>query len=210
MFEWIIQLIDAIGPLGIFFLMLLETVFPPIPSEVIMPLAGMRASAGQFSLTAVIIAGTLGAMAGNVFWYGVARAIGLRRFRRLVQRHGRWLTMDWDDVTRVRRLFGRFGSWLVFLGRLLPTIRSVISIPAGLVHMHFVRFLIWSTIGTAGWSALLAVAGYVLGQNFEKVDAVAGPVSTVIVVGIVLLYVWRQIRWSRRERRHLAAAQARG
>jgi membrane protein DedA with SNARE-associated domain len=92
------------------------------------------------------------------------------------------------------------------LGRMLPTVRTVISIPAGLVHMRFVRFLIWSTIGTAGWSAALAIAGYILGRNFEKVDEVAGPVSTVIIVGIVLLYVWRQILWSRRHR----ADQARG
>ena len=200
MFEWIIHLIDAIGPLGIFFLMLLETVFPPIPSEVIMPLAGMRAADGQFGLTAVIVAGTLGAMAGNVFWYAVARAIGLRRFRRLIKRHGRWLTMDWNDVTRVKRLFRRFGSGLVMAGRMIPTVRSFISIPAGLVHMRFVRFLVWSTIGTAGFSALLAVSGYLLGQNFERVDEVAGPVSSVIIVVIVILYIWRQIQWSRRHR----------
>jgi membrane protein DedA with SNARE-associated domain len=184
--------------------MLLETVFPPIPSEVIMPLAGMRAADGQFGLTAVIFAGTLGAMVGNVFWYAAARAIGLARFRILIKRHGRWLTMDWSDVKRVQKLFGRFGSWLVFLGRMLPTVRTVISIPAGLVHMRFARFLIWSTIGTAGWSALLAVAGFILGQNFERVDEVAGPISTVIIVGIVLLYIWRQLQWSRRGR------QARG
>ncbi|HEY0116505.1 MAG TPA: DedA family protein [Allosphingosinicella sp.] len=200
MFDWIIRLIDAVGPLGIFFLMLLETIFPPIPSEVIMPLAGMRAAEGQFGLPAVIIAGTLGAMVGNLFWYAAARAIGMGRFRMLINRHGRWLTMDWQDVRRVQRLFGRFGSWLVLLGRMLPTVRSVISIPAGLVHMGFVRFLIWSTVGTAAWSAALAVAGFVLGRNFEKVDEVAGPVSTVIIVAIVLLYVWRQILWSWRRR----------
>ncbi len=163
-----------------------------------MPLAGMRAASGQFSLTAVIVAGTLGAMAGNIFWYAVARAIGMSRFRLLILRHGRWLTMNWDDVKRVQRLFGRFGSLLVLVGRMLPTVRSVISIPAGLVHMEFVRFLFWSTIGTAGWSAALAFAGFALGQNFERVDEVAGPVSTTIMVGIVILYVWRQIQWSRR------------
>jgi membrane protein DedA with SNARE-associated domain len=197
---WIIDLIDAIGPLGIFFLMLLETVFPPIPSEVIMPLAGLRAAEGQFSLTAVIVAGTLGAMAGNVFWYAVARAIGLGRFRILIRRYGRWLTMDWGEVRRVQRLCGRFGGWLVFLGRMLPTIRSVISIPAGLVSMEFLRFLIWSTIGTAGWSALLAVSGYVLGQNFNKVEEVAGPISTAVIIGIVLLYIYRQLTWGRRHK----------
>ena len=198
--SWIIDLIDAIGPLGIFFLMLLETVFPPIPSEVIMPLAGLRAAEGKFTLTAVIIAGTLGAMAGNTFWYFVARAIGLRRFRTLIERHGRWLTMDWDDVERVQRLFGRFGGWLVFLGRMLPTVRSVISIPAGLVHMEMTRFLIWSTVGTAGWSAALAIAGYILGNNFERVDEVAGPLSTAMIVLIVIMYVWRQLTWDKRQR----------
>jgi membrane protein DedA with SNARE-associated domain len=203
---WIIDLIDAIGPIGIFFLMLLETVFPPIPSEVIMPLAGLRAAEGQFSLTAVIVAGTLGAMAGNVFWYAVARAIGLGRFRILIRRYGRWLTMDWGEVRRVQRLFGRYGGWLVFLGRMLPTIRSVISIPAGLVSMEFVRFLIWSTIGTAGWSALLAVSGYVLGQNFNKVEEVAGPISTAVIIGIVLLYIWRQLTWGRRHKNDQPAA----
>jgi membrane protein DedA with SNARE-associated domain len=210
MFDWIIRLIDAVGPLGIFFLMLLETVFPPIPSEVIMPLAGMRAAEGEFGLLAVIVAGTLGAMVGNVFWYLAARAIGLGRFRMLIKRHGRWLTLDWGDVRRVQRLFGRFGSWLVFLGRMLPTVRTVISIPAGLVHMRFVKFLIWSTVGTAGWSALLAVAGFILGRNFERVDEVAGPVSTMIIVGIVLLYVWRQATWNRRHKKHEAEDQARG
>jgi membrane protein DedA with SNARE-associated domain len=209
-FDWIIRLIDAVGPLGIFFLMLLETVFPPIPSEVIMPLAGMRAAEGQFGLGAVIIAGTLGAMVGNVFWYIAARAIGMGRFRMLIKRHGRWLTLDWVDVRRVQKLFGRFGSWLVFLGRMLPTIRTVISIPAGLVHMSFVKFMIWSTVGTAGWSALLAIAGYILGQNFERVDEVAGPISTVIIVGIVIAYVWRQATWNQRSKRHAAADQARG
>lgn len=204
MLDWIIRLIDAVGPLGIFFLMLLETVFPPIPSEVIMPLAGMRAAEGQFGLGAVIAAGTLGAMVGNLFWYAAARAIGLARFRRLIERHGRWLTMDWGDVRRVQKLFGRFGALLVCLGRMLPTVRTIISIPAGLVHMGLVRFLIWSTMGTAGWSALLAVSGFVLGRNFERVDDIAGPISTVIVAAIILLYVWRQIRWSRRQ------GQARG
>ena len=205
MSDWIIRLIDAIGPLGIFFLMLLETVFPPIPSEVIMPLVGMRASAGQFGLVAVIVAGTLGAMAGNIFWYAVARAIGWSRFRQLVERHGRWLTMDWDDVDRVQRLFGRLGPVLVCLGRLVPTIRSVISIPAGLVHMRFVRFLVWSTLGTAGWSALLAIAGFTLGRNFGKVEEVAGPVSSAILIAMVLLYIYRQVRWSLKNK-----GQARG
>lgn len=195
MSDWIFDLIDAGGPLGIFFLMLLETIFPPIPSEVIMPLAGMRAADGQFGLGAVIVAGTLGAMAGNIAWYIAARAVGFRRFSSFIRKHGRWFTMTWKDVERTDSLFRRFGGALVGFGRVVPTIRSVISIPAGLIEMAFVPFLIWSTIGTAAWSAMLAIAGYVLGQNFKQVDQVAGPVSLAVIVTIVVVYVWRQVTW---------------
>jgi membrane protein DedA with SNARE-associated domain len=139
-------------------------------------------------------------MTGNIFWYLVARWIGLKRFCPFIEKHGRWLTMDWYDVERVERLFGRFGSVVVAIGRLIPTIRSVVSIPAGLVHMQLVKFLAWSTLGTAVWSGLLALGGYLLGQRFDKIDQVLGPVSSGIVTLIVILYIYRQITWSRRHR----------
>ncbi|WP_114951895.1 DedA family protein [Sphingosinicella terrae] len=198
--DWVIRLIDATGYVGIFLLMLLETVFPPVPSEVIMPVAGVRAASGSMGLWGVIVAGTAGAMTGNIFWYLVARWIGLKRFCPFIEKHGRWLTMDWYDVERVERLFGRFGSVVVAIGRLIPTIRSVVSIPAGLVHMQLVKFLAWSTLGTAVWSGLLALGGYLLGQRFDKIDQVLGPVSSGIVTLIVILYIYRQITWSRRHR----------
>jgi membrane protein DedA with SNARE-associated domain len=209
MSDWVIRLIDSTGYAGIFLLMLLETVFPPIPSEIVMPVAGLRAVEGPMSLAGVIAAGTAGAMAGNLFWYLLARWIGLHRFRRFIERRGRWLTMDWLDIERVERLFGRFGGIVVMFGRLLPTIRSVVSLPAGMVRMRLHIFLFWSTVGTAAWTAVLAAAGFVLGQNFDRVDEVIGPVSSGIVVLIVLAYVWRQATW---HRRHLGEeeAQARG
>ncbi len=204
MSDWLIRLIDAAGYFGVFLLMLLETVFPPVPSEVIMPVAGMRAAAGPMSLGGVIASGTAGAMTGNLFWYLVARWIGLDRFQSFIERHGRWLTMDWYDVERVEKLFGRFGSVVVAIGRLIPTIRSVVSIPAGLVHMAFVKFLVFSTLGTAAWSGLLALAGYVLGRNFERVEDVMGPVSSAIFAAILIFYVWRQLTWNRRQGRRRA------
>jgi membrane protein DedA with SNARE-associated domain len=206
--DWVIRFIDAVGPLGIFVLMFLETVFPPIPSEVIMPVAGVRAANGQFSLWSVIVAGSLGAMAGNTFWYLVARIVGIDRFHWLIDRHGRWLTMQWGDVEKVQRLFGRFGGLLVMFGRMIPTIRSVISIPAGLVRMAFVPFLIWSTLGTAIWSAGLAVAGYLLGQQFSQIEQVIGPISSGIIVLIVLLYIYRQATWKKREAKKASTEQA--
>jgi membrane protein DedA with SNARE-associated domain len=200
MSDWVIRLIDWGGYAGVFLLMLLETVFPPIPSEVIMPVAGLRAANGPMSLGGVILAGTAGAMVGNLFWYFVARAVGRRRFRRFIERHGRWLSMDCYDVDRVQALFGRFGGWLVSIGRMTPTIRTFVSVPAGLMHMNLGSFFLWSTVGTAGWSALLALAGYLLGLRFERIEEVIGPVSTIVVGAIVAVYVWRQLTWHRRHK----------
>ena len=200
MADWVIRLIEQSGYAGIAFLMFLETVFPPVPSEVIMPIAGVAAADGSMTLGGVIASGTAGAMAGNFFWYLVARWIGLRRFRPFIEKNGRWLTLDWYDVEKVERLFGRFGSVIVGIGRMMPTIRSVISIPAGLVHMRLGRFLFWSSVGTAGWSALLAVAGYVLKQQFGDIEHVLGPLSSAVIGLILIFYVWRQLTWHKRHR----------
>ena len=199
--DWVIRLIDETGYVGIFFLMLAETVFPPIPSEVIMPVAGVRAAGGPLTLWGVIASGTAGAMFGNFFWYLLARVIGMKRFRPFIERYGRWLTMDWPDIEKAEALFGRFGGWIVFFGRLLPTIRSIVSVPAGLLNMRLRSFLIWSTIGTAAWSSLLAIAGFWLGSEFENVEKIVGPVSSAIIALIVGAYLWRQLTWRRRHPR---------
>jgi membrane protein DedA with SNARE-associated domain len=193
-----IRLLDETGYAGVYALMLLETMFPPIPSEVVMPVAGIRAAHGPMTLFGVAISGTAGAMTGNLLWYLLARAIGLERFKRFIDRYGRWLTLDWYDVEKVQHAFGRFGSGIVFVGRMLPTLRTFISVPAGLVHMKLVRFLIWSTAGTAIWSSALAAAGFLLGKRFERIEEVVGPLSTAVVAAIVLVYVWRQLNWHRR------------
>lgn len=203
--DWIIRFIDWAGYTGIFFLMLLETIFPPIPSEVIMPVAGTRAVNGDLNIFGVIAAGTAGAMVGNFLWFVAAASLGEAKFRWWIKRYGRWLTLDWTEIKRVQRAFGRYGSVLVFFGRLVPTVRSVISFPAGLARMQLLKFLLWSGIGTAIFSAALALAGYILGASFENVDKVLGPVSSAIFIGIILLYVWRQITWSRRHARHEAS-----
>jgi membrane protein DedA with SNARE-associated domain len=198
MADWTIRLIDQTGYVGIFLLMFLETIFPPIPSEVIMPIAGERAANGALSLWAVIASGTAGAMLGNLFWYALARVIGLKRFKPIIVRYGRWLTMDWDDVEKSERLFGRFGGIIVSAGRMLPTIRSVVSIPAGLLEMRLRTFLIWSTLGTAAWTAMLATLGWALGLAYRDINKYLGPLSTIIIVLIVAAYAWRQLTWRKR------------
>jgi membrane protein DedA with SNARE-associated domain len=201
MSDWVIHLIEKTGYLGVGFLMFLETVFPPIPSEVIMPLAGVQAAQGPMTLWGVIASGTAGAMFGNFFWYLVARVIGIERFRPLIDKHGRWLTLDWYDIEKAEALFGRFGSVIVGVGRMLPTVRSVVSVPAGLLHMRLKNFLIWSTIGTTAWSSGLAIAGYFLGQEFEDINAILGPLSSIVIGIIVFAYVWRQLTWRKRHPR---------
>ena len=200
MTDWVFRLIDQTGYLGVALLMFLETVFPPIPSEVIMPIAGMRAAQGPLSIWGVIASGTAGAMLGNYFWYAAARVIGIARFRPFIENYGRWLTIDWPDVEKAEKLFGRFGGWLVGVGRIMPTVRSLVSIPAGLLNMRMKTFFIWSTVGTAIWSSGLAIAGYLLGLQFENIEAVVGPISTAIIAAIILTYVWRQLTWRRRHR----------
>lgn len=191
MSDWIIRLIEQSGYLGVAFLMFLETVFPPIPSEVIMSVAGVAAGQGKLSYGWVVAAGTAGAMLGNIFWYLAARALGIQRLEPLIRRWGRWITMSWDEVKRAERWFAQHGAFFVFLGRLLPTVRSLVSIPAGLLKMSFRRFFIASTLGTAAWTALLAYAGFKLGENYTDIEQILGPAANAVLAVLVLGYIYR-------------------
>lgn len=197
MSDWVIRLIEQSGYLGVGFLMFLETVFPPIPSEVIMPVAGVAAAQGRMSFLGVVGAGTAGAMLGNIVWYLAARALGVDRLRPLIRRHGRLLTMSWTEVQRAERWFATHGTFFVFLGRMLPTVRSLVSVPAGLLKMRFKSFFIASTLGTAGWTAMLAFAGFRLGEEYADIDRLLGPASTAILVVLGLGYLYRV--WTHRD-----------
>ncbi len=189
--DWVVRLIEQSGYLGVGFLMFLETVFPPIPSEVIMPVAGVAAAKGELQLSLAILSGTAGAMLGNIFWYLAARALGIQRLKPIIDRHGKWLTVNWAEVQRAHGWMERHGTAFVLVGRLVPTVRSLVSIPAGLLKMRFRRFLIASTLGTFAWTALLAGAGFRLRSDFEQVDQFLAPVANTVLVLILLLYLWR-------------------
>ena len=195
MFDWIVSLIDKAGYLGIALLMLLENVFPPIPSELIMPLAGFSAAKGTLSLTGVLIAGTVGSLAGAYFWFLIGRWIGANRLKRFAAKHGRWLTMHPDEVDQARAYFSRHQALALFLGRLIPAIRSLISVPAGVNCIPISTFLLWSSLGTALWSGFLAGAGYLLESQYERVSEWLNPVSNVVIAGLAVWYVYRIIRF---------------
>ncbi len=196
--DWIIRLVDWAGYWGVALLMLLETVFPPVPSEVIMTVAGVSAARGHMTLEGTILAGTAGAMLGNWLWYWVAIKFGEARLHVFIDRFSRWLTLDWDEIERGERLFEKHGSIIVLVARMIPTLRSLISIPAGIFKMSLRRFLVFSTIGTLGWSAALAGAGYFLGSQFEDVEKWLGPLSTGVIALIVLTYLWRVLTWKKK------------
>jgi membrane protein DedA with SNARE-associated domain len=193
--NWIIDLVAATRYWGVALLMFIETVFPPVPSEVIMTVAGVSAARGEMTLPGVIASGTAGAMLGNYAWFWVARKWGAAWLHAMVDRFGRWLTLDWAEVERGEALFARHGSIIVLIARMIPTLRSLISVPAGLFTMSTRRFIVFSTIGTLGWSAALAGAGYLLGAAFDDVERYLGPLSMLVIVLIIASYVWRLATW---------------
>jgi len=195
MFDQILKLLEQAGYLGIAALMFLENVFPPIPSELIMPMAGFEAARGDKSLPLVIAAGYVGSMLGALFWYYVGKWIGADRLKGWAARHGRWLTLKPKEVDRVDAWFDRHCAKAVFFGRLLPAIRTLISVPAGVFGMSLPRFLFFSSLGTLLWTGVLAGLGYILEGQYEKVSAYLNPVSNVIVGAIVILYIYRVVRW---------------
>ncbi|WP_181296089.1 DedA family protein [Pseudomonas sp. Q2-TVG4-2] len=194
MFDKIVEVVSAFGYLGVFALMLLENIFPPIPSELIMPLAGFVAARGELNFAAVIAVGTAGSVVGALPWYYAGAKLGQERMKRLAKRWGHWLTLSPEDIDKASGWFDRHGKGAVFFGRLMPAVRTLISVPAGIVGMPMALFLIYSTLGSLIWTALLALAGFVLESQYEKVSQYLDPISTGVVVLFVLYYLYRLIR----------------
>lgn len=197
MFDWIVGFVRDAGYPGVALLMFLENVFPPIPSEVIMPLAGFVAARGEMNFALVVLSGTLGSLAGALFWYYVGVWLGNGRVDWAIGRFGRILTMDLDDLEKARVWFRWKAHWAVFLGRLVPTVRTLISVPAGIAPMPLRSFLLWTTLGTAAWTTLLAAAGYLLEAQYERIQDWIDPASKVVIAAIVLFYVYRVVTYRR-------------
>jgi membrane protein DedA with SNARE-associated domain len=199
MFDWISSIMERTGYLGVALLMLLENIFPPIPSELIMPLAGFMAARGDFNVVLVVLAGSLGSVAGATFWYYVGRWLGCDRLKRLAARHGRWLTVSPQEIDGVAGWFRRHGGKSVLMGRLVPTVRTLISVPAGIAEMPLGKFLAYSTVGTAMWSGILAAAGYMLQDQYRNVAAWVNPVTNIVIGFIVVWYAYRVITFRPKE-----------
>lgn len=195
LFNSIVDIVSQSGYLGIFLLMFAENVFPPIPSELIMPLAGFVSARGDLNLLLVILAGTAGSVVGALPWYYAGAIFGKDRLKRIASKHGRWLTLSPRDIDVASDWFARHGAAAVFFGRLIPAIRTLISVPAGIVRMPMLPFLAYSTIGSLIWTALLAAAGYLMQSQYEQVEHYVEPVSKAVVFLVIGIYVYRFVRF---------------
>jgi membrane protein DedA with SNARE-associated domain len=197
--SWITSTIESLGYFGVIMLMFLENLFPPIPSEVVMPLSGYTSAQGQLSIVGVIVAGTFGSVLGALFWYYVARWLGEDRLKGWARRHGRWITLGPKDIDKADDWFDRYGGWIVFFGRLVPTVRTLVAIPAGLFGMSLWLYLVLTTAGSAIWTGALALVGWWLGSNWKSVGAYIDPVTYAILAAIVALYIYRVITFDSSE-----------
>lgn len=194
MADWIIHFIEQFGYFGIAALMFTENIFPPIPSELIMPFAGFLAAQGKLHPALVVLSGVAGSILGALPWYFAGRALGLPRLLELADRHGRWLTVSRAEVERAEKWFVLRGARVLVLGRLVPAVRSVIALPAGVAKLPLPAFCFWTAIGSALWCSALTAGGYVLDSQFERVGRWIDPASTGIVVVLVLAYLYRVLR----------------
>ncbi|MBZ9750470.1 DedA family protein [Deinococcus sp. HMF7604] len=191
MAEWVQNLMDSMGYVGILLLMILENVFPPIPSELIMPSAGFAASRGDLNIVMVIVVGTAGSVLGTLPLYYLGRVFGEDKLVKWADKYGKWLTLSGKDIKKADDWFDQHGTKAVLFGRLVPGIRSLLSLPAGMSEMPLPKFLIYSAIGSAIWASILAGAGYLLGENYDRVEQYVGPAGYVVLgVLAVVAVVW--------------------
>jgi membrane protein DedA with SNARE-associated domain len=197
MVQWINDLMTSLGYWGIGLLMFLENLFPPIPSELIMPLAGFTVSQGRMNFGLAVLAGTVGTMAGTFAWYYLGRVVNYQRLENLAIRYGKWIGVTVIEIDRVNNWFNQHGSKAVFFGRMVPGIRTLISLPAGMNKMPIASFTLYSTMGTLIWTLALTSAGFLLGDNYAIIEHYLAPVSKIILfclLGLVSYWLFRKFR----------------
>lgn len=205
--DWVVDVIDRLGYVGVALLVAVENLFPPIPSEIVLPFAGFVARDGKATLPGMILAATIGSIVGAWTLYGIAAWIGPERLERFLVRYGKWLRLTPADVAKAERWFDRRAIVAVLVGRCVPLIRSLVSIPAGFRRMNFGVFTLYTAIGSAIWNTALVGAGYVLRDNWEDVEPVLSIVQYVVIALIVAAIVW--FVWSRLRQKEAATVEDR-
>jgi membrane protein DedA with SNARE-associated domain len=201
MLEWVQNVMQSMGYVGIALLAFLENLIPPIPSEAIIPAAGYASARGELTLFGVIVAATAGAVLGALPLYALGYWMGRRRLVDWANRYGAYLTVRGAEIERAVTWFERRGIAAVFLARVVPGVRSLISIPAGIARMNLPVFLVFTTLGSSLWTTLLAGLGFALGKNHTLLAGIIEPVSRAVLFGGATLFVvWVMWRWRRKVR----------
>ena len=191
---WITDWMNQFGYFGVFLLILLENVFPPIPSEVILTLGGFMTTSTSLTKIGVILAATAGSVLGAALLYGIGLLLDVERLEKIVKKYGKYLRLTVKDIHKADAWFDKYGVWAVFFGRLVPLVRSLISIPAGMSNMKFGLFLLFTTLGTLIWNTVLVSVGSAVGENWEDIIGYMDIYSNIVyvliaIVGIAFL-VW--------------------
>jgi membrane protein DedA with SNARE-associated domain len=198
MFSSLTAVIEAAGLPALVLVMFLETVFPPVPSEIVLPFAGYYASTGAVHLIGVVLASTLGSVLGALTLYWVGTLITEEQLKDFIRRHGKWAMLAPKDIDSASHWFAKYGHWAVLIGRFIPLVRSLISLPAGLERMNLSIFLTYTVIGTLCWNSLLAVSGYILGVKYAEVEHMIAPISSAVIavlgISVVGFILYRLLR----------------
>lgn len=200
MADWVVRFIEHQGYFAIVLLMIAENVFPPLPSELIVPFAGYVAARGELHPVWVVLAASAGSLIGALPWYAVGRWVGCERLKSFAARYGDWLTLSPEQIDRGRHWLGRRGSWAIVVGRLVPALRSVVSLPAGIVEIPFPKFVLYTFVGSSLWNILLTAAGYVFQDQYRKFGGWMNVASSLVLAVLVAAYVLRLVRHRGRRR----------
>lgn len=201
----LLEVVEGVGEVGVGVLVALENVFPPIPSEVILPFAGFQAQRGELNLVLAWVAATVGALVGALVLYALGAWVGSERLHELAGK--RWfVVLSQKDYERGERVFQRHGAKFVLFGRCIPLVRSVVSVPAGVARMPLLKFCAYTVAGSATWNAIFIGAGYELGQNYDQVEAWVAPVGYAVAAALVVWVAWLTARKLRRSRATRASA----
>jgi membrane protein DedA with SNARE-associated domain len=192
--NWITEFMEQFGYLGVFLMIALENVFPPIPSEVILTFGGFMTTYTELTVIGVIIAATLGSVVGAVILYWIGYLLNVDKLEKIIDRWGHILRVSKEDIRKADAWFDKYGYWTVLFCRMIPLIRSLISIPAGMSGMKFPMFLVFTTIGTLIWNIILVLVGAAVGESWEKIvefmDVYSNITYALIALGGILFLVW--------------------
>ncbi|GAM16669.1 DedA family protein [Mesobacillus selenatarsenatis] len=187
--KWLIGIMEEFGYTGVMFLIALENIFPPIPSEVILTFAGFMTASTNLTITGVILASTMGSLLGAVLLYGIGLQLGVKKLERIVDQWGYLLRVTKKDIYKADSWFDRYGAWTVLFCRVIPLLRSLISIPAGISGMRFRKFLLFTTIGTLIWNTILVYLGASVGASWEEIVEYIDVYSKFIYIFLLLISV---------------------